>query len=142
MLVIEDNLVNQQVIKLMLDQMGVSVVLASDGQQGLDVILQGITIDLILTDLHMPVMDGFDATRHIRQFEAKAHQARCPIIALTADAFSEVRTLCFNAGMDDVLTKPVVFETLRSMFVKWMPPAVGHQHSAEPVSLPSLNFQQ
>ena len=122
-LVIEDNPVNQRVIVLVLGKMGLNVVCAGDGQQGLDLIMAGEPVDLILMDLQMPVLDGYDATAQIRQREAKTGRARCPIIALTANAYEEDRQRCLAVGMDGVLTKPIVFPALRALLARWLPEA-------------------
>ena len=121
--VVEDNLVNCMVIESLLGKLGVSVELLNDGQQAVDAITQGQQQpDLILMDLHMPVMDGYNATRCIREWEAQTQQPRLPILALTADAFEEDRQRCMAVGMDDFLTKPVSLEALRSALGKWLRP--------------------
>ncbi|MEI6415081.1 MAG: PAS domain S-box protein, partial [Pseudomonadota bacterium] len=121
-LVVEDNRINCRVIEAMLKQFGVTAVLARDGQQALDALLGGDPADLILMDLHMPVMDGYTATGKIRQWEAENNQPRHPIIALTADAFEEDRQRCLAAGMDDFLTKPIVMDVLKAMLNRWLRP--------------------
>lgn len=101
--------------------------LVGDGQKAVDAITQqaiGMQApDLVLMDVHMPVMDGYTATERIRQWEA-SHAAqgrhRIPIIALTADAFEEDRQRCFAAGMDDFLTKPLAIEILKSVLATWL----------------------
>jgi len=93
----------------------------TDGQQGVDAITAGDNPDLILMDIQMPVMDGYAATTHIRQWEASSGRARIPIIALTADAFEEDRQHCFAVGMDDFLTKPIALDALRAALNKWLP---------------------
>ena len=74
--------------------------------------------DLVLMDIQMPVMDGFDATRLIRQREATEGHSRLPIIALTADAFEDDRQHCLDAGMDDFLAKPVELKALCSVLMQ------------------------
>ena len=120
-LVVEDNPTSQKVIESLLSTLGVSTLLKVDGQQGLEVITHGAPIDLILMDLQMPVLDGYAATQAIRQWEAAQGRARCPIIALTADAFEEDRQRCLASGMDDFLTKPVALDTLASVLGHWLP---------------------
>ena len=129
-LVIEDNLINQQVMEAMLGQMGIEVALAGDGQQGLECIMAGDLVDLIVTDLQMPVLDGYDATQRIRQWEEKVQKKRVPIIALSADAFEGVRARCLAAGMDAVLSKPVLQGDLWAALAKWLPQASAYPHSA------------
>lgn len=77
--------------------------------------------DLVLMDLQMPVLDGYGATRYIRQWEADTGQPRVPIIALTADAFEEDRRRCLAVGMDDFLTKPIALEALKAAMTQWLP---------------------
>lgn len=129
-LVAEDNLVNCMVIKSLLARLGLTVTLVHDGQQAFEAISQNASDadhdlpkppDLILMDLHMPVMDGYSATEKIRQWEVTHQCPRVPIIALTADAFEEDRQHCLAVGMDDFLTKPINFETLRSALAKRLP---------------------
>ncbi len=123
-LVVEDNSVNQKVLSVLLSKMGVKVVLANDGQQGLDAVLRGESVDLILMDLQMPIMDGYVATQKIRQWEASNGRPRLPIIALTASAFLEDRMRCMAVGMDNFVFKPIQFETLVAVLNKWLPAAV------------------
>jgi len=120
-LVVEDNMVNGMVIEALLAQLGLNLRLVTDGQQGVDAITAGDNPDLILMDIQMPVMDGYAATTHIRQWEASSGRARIPIIALTADAFEEDRQHCFAVGMDDFLTKPIALDALRAALNKWLP---------------------
>jgi len=120
-LVVEDNVVNRMVIESFLTQLGLSAMPAYDGQQALDTITRGDCPDLILMDLHMPVMDGYSATEQIRLWELNNHRPRFPIIALTADAYEEDRQHCLAVGMDDFLTKPIAFDALKSALYKWLP---------------------
>lgn len=120
-LVVEDNAVNCLVIESLLASIGVKVTLANDGQQAVDAICNGDRPDLILMDLHMPVMDGYLATQLIRQWEQDNSAEPLPIIALTADAFAEDRQHCMDVGMDDFLTKPIEMEALKKALAKWMP---------------------
>ena len=78
--------------------------------------------DGILMDVRMPGMDGLDATRQIREHEARLGMPRCPIIAVTANAFAEDRHACLEAGMDDVLSKPVLIPALEQVLRRWLPP--------------------
>lgn len=117
-LVVEDNKTNRYVIVRMLEKFGLTVSFAENGQQAIDRIFAGEPPDLVLMDIQMPVMDGFDATRVIRQREAAEGRSRLPIIALTADAFEDDRQHCLDAGMDDFLAKPVVLKALRSVLMQ------------------------
>jgi PAS domain S-box-containing protein len=121
-LVVEDNIVNRMVIESMLTKLGVTVTLAFDGQQALDTLTQGDfpDPDLILMDLHMPVMDGYEATERIREWERDNNRPRLAIIALTADAYEEDRQRCLAVGMNDFLTKPIALDALQSALQKWL----------------------
>ena len=121
-LVVEDNLQNQKVALALLKLLGASVSLAQNGQQAL---LMSRSVDLILMDLEMPLLDGYQATQQIRQWELSAKQPRRPIIALTASAFAEDRQRCLQAGMDEVMTKPMELNVLTAALRRWLPGAVS-----------------
>ena len=114
-LVVEDNAVNRKVIESMLTKFGATVTLA------LDTLTKGDRPDLVLMDLNMPVMDGDDATKQIRQWEHDNNRPHLHIIALTADAYEEDRQHCLAVGMDDFLTKPIMLDALQSALCKWLP---------------------
>ncbi len=103
-LVVEDNPVNQKVVKLLLERRGASVQLAENGRKGVEM-YRGFQPDLILMDCRMPEMDGFEATEQIRLSENGSNR-RTPIIGLTACALEGDRERCFSSGMDEYLTKP------------------------------------
>lgn len=104
-LLAEDGLVNQKLATALLRQRGHHVVLASNGKEAIDAINQR-NFDVVLMDIQMPEMDGFEATRLIRQRETKS-RTYTPIIAVTAAALAEDRDRCFACGMDAYLTKPI-----------------------------------
>ncbi|MCA9734349.1 MAG: response regulator [Deferribacteres bacterium] len=114
-LVVEDNLVNQRVVKKMLELIGCQVDLASDGREALT-ILEDTVYDVVFMDCHMPNMDGFEATAAIRH---RNENASLPIIALTANALTGDREKCIHAGMNDFITKPIDEDELRSVLAKW-----------------------
>jgi signal transduction histidine kinase/DNA-binding NarL/FixJ family response regulator len=120
-LIAEDNIINQAVLKHMLQAMGVSWVLAQNGQEALDICVHATNIDLVLMDMQMPVMGGVDAVKNIRQWERDHGRPRWPVVACTANAFDDDRKACFEAGMDDVLVKPVERLQLINMLKKWLP---------------------
>jgi PAS domain S-box-containing protein len=120
-LVVEDNPANRLVIESMLDLLGVTFKSVTDGQQAVDAIMQGARPNVVLMDLHMPVMGGYAATERIRQFETENNRPRVPIIALTADAFEAVHQRCLAVGMDEFLTKPIRTSLLHSTLSKWLP---------------------
>ncbi|MGZ9014763.1 MAG: response regulator, partial [Burkholderiales bacterium] len=90
--------------------------------------------DLVLMDCHMPHMDGFEATRKIREIEKHSNLKRVPIIALTANAMQQDREECLNAGMDDHLSKPYSRMQMRTMLERWLP---EHDASEAPAAPPS-----
>ena len=104
-LLAEDHPVNQKVASRMLERMGHTVVIAPDGRQAIAA-LEADDFDVVLMDVQMPEMDGFEAVRAIRQREAVEGQ-HIPVIALTAHAMQGDRERCLNAGFDDYLTKPI-----------------------------------
>jgi len=103
-LLVEDNAINQKVMFRFLDKWNINVVLAEDGQKAIEEVKNN-SINLILMDLQMPVMDGYQATRQIRELADK-QKSDIPIIALTAAALKEVKEKVFASGMNDYLTKP------------------------------------
>ena len=117
-LIIEDNLINQKVAMHMLEQLGHTADVADNGEEGLAMYRSG-NYALILMDCHMPVMDGFETTRHIRADEKESGQ-HIPIIALTANAMLEERPRCIAVGMDDYLSKPVTKPILKSMLMQFL----------------------
>ncbi|AGX88070.1 PAS domain S-box protein [Candidatus Symbiobacter mobilis] len=119
-LVAEDNPVNRMVIQSLLATLGIHVAHAHDGQQALDAITQGARPDVILMDLHMPNMDGYQATKQIRQWEQDNDLPNTPIIAVTADAYEETYRRCIAIGMDDFLPKPIILNDLQSTLQKWL----------------------
>jgi CheY-like chemotaxis protein len=131
-LLVEDNLINQQVAHGILQMQGYHVTLANNGREALVAHEQG-SFDLILMDCHMPEMDGFEATKEIRERE-RATGKRVPIIALTANAMAHDREECMNAGMDEHLSKPFSMATLRGMLDRWIPDEKASQAEAEAVS--------
>ncbi len=117
-LVAEDNRINQVVISSLLKKMDLKVDLAENGKEALEMI-SSLPYDLVLMDCHMPKMDGFLATRRIRDLPPPLSQT--PIVAVTASALSEDRERALNARMDDFLTKPVKAGELRAILTKWLP---------------------
>lgn len=105
-LVAEDNLVNQKLIVALLEKAGHKVTLTNNGREACQAI-RNKRFDLVLMDVQMPEMDGFEATYEIRRFQSEANQTPAPIIALTAHASSGDRKRCLAAGMDDYLSKPI-----------------------------------
>jgi len=118
-LLAEDNEVNERVAVRLLETLGCSVFVTRDGRGAVKHATDGF--DLILMDCHMPLMDGYEATRQIRQDEA-TNGGRITIIALTASALEEDRLRCLEAGMDDHLTKPLTRKSLAGALLKYALP--------------------
>jgi two-component system cell cycle sensor histidine kinase/response regulator CckA len=136
-LVVEDNIVNQKVAAKMLEREGYRVDVAANGQEAVEAVAQ-IPYALVFMDCQMPEMDGYDATRAIREHEAsliKRGAPRVPIIAMTANAMQGDRERCLEAGMDDYVAKPVRREDLAALLVRWQPHRSGS--SAERPAAPS-----
>lgn len=119
-LVVEDNVVNQKVAKGLLAKLGYSCDSVANGQEALK-ILEEIHYDLVLMDCQMPIMDGYEATRQIRNQASRVRNHEIPIIAMTANAMLGDREKVLEAGMNDFLTKPVVLSKLDQTIAKWMP---------------------
>lgn len=119
-LIAEDNPVNQELISEMMNLMGVNFDLVDNGQEAFDAFSKD-QFDVLLMDCQMPVMDGFDATRTIREFEKTRNVSkRIPIIALTANALEGDRERCLECGMDEYLSKPVSAHDLHEMLSLWL----------------------
>ncbi|ABD01500.1 sensory box histidine kinase/response regulator [Synechococcus sp. JA-2-3B'a(2-13)] len=116
-LLAEDNPVNQKVALRQLESLGYKADVVANGQEVLD-LLQKVSYDLILMDCQMPVMDGYEATRRLRQQERRSGH-RTVVIAITANAMQEDRERCLQAGMDDYLSKPVLKEDLQRLLNHW-----------------------
>ncbi|MGR5297512.1 ATP-binding protein [Vibrio mediterranei] len=120
-LVVEDNKVNQQIVSLNLKKLSIDFVIANNGQEAVEVYQRDYSsIGLILMDCMMPVLDGFEATKAIREFEAENDLKQTHIIALTASVLDDDIQKCYQSGMDDYLPKPfkreVLMEKLDSKF--------------------------
>ena len=124
-LVVEDNATNQLVARTILQKLGHHVDVAANGAEALD-LLQLIPFNLVLMDCQMPVMDGLEATRRIRNGEAGETRRQIPIIAMTAHAFEEDKQRCLASGMDDYLSKPVLTADLARCVITWCGTAQPH----------------
>ena len=132
-LVAEDNETNQKVILQQLGLLGYAAEVVNDGRHALERWLSG-EFALLLTDLHMPDMDGYDLCAAIRSKEDK--HRRIPIIALTANALKDEETRCRAAGMDDYLTKPARLRDLKAVLQRWLPATFGRVPEASPSPAP------
>ncbi len=118
-LVAEDYFVNQEVTQDILELMGVQVEIAENGKEAVEKHREN-SYDLILMDIQMPELDGFEATRQIRKLEGESKHTT--IIALTANALAGDREKCLQAGMDDYLSKPIEAKKLEEILCKYLPP--------------------
>jgi len=118
-LLVEDNDVNRQVAQRLLTLSGVSFSLAENGKEAVDA-LAARSFDAVLMDCQMPIMDGYTATRVLRQREAETGGTRVPIIAMTANAMAGDREKCLGVGMDDYLSKPLNRALLEQTLRKWL----------------------
>lgn len=117
-MIAEDNCVNQRTVEAMLLELGFQSDIRATGKAAVEACLGG-NYQAVLMDGFMPEMDGFDAAREIRRRE---RGRRTPIIALTACAREKDRGLCFDAGMDDFLVKPVKLAMLATTLERWISP--------------------
>jgi signal transduction histidine kinase/CheY-like chemotaxis protein len=118
-LVVEDNAVNLMITEEFVRQLGHEPIGATDGAQAI-VACERQAPHLVLMDLQMPVMDGFETTRRLRTLQAQGRLPRFPIVALSAHAGDQDRRQGTVAGMDDYLTKPILVDALRSALVRWL----------------------
>ena len=118
-LLVEDNPVNQKVALMLLQRRGYRVQLAEDGRAALEAFAHA-RFSAILMDMQMPVMDGIEATREIRNMEVLRQVARTPIIAMTANAMEGDRERCLEAGMDDYIAKPIRADQLYEQLQRWV----------------------
>ena len=117
-LLVDDNRVNQRLSVLIFSQLGLTCDVASNGKDAFELV-QVIEYDLIFMDIHMPVMDGMEATKLIRAFERNSETLhRATIIALTGSEFNENKDLCLEVGMDDFIEKPIRVESLHKYISK------------------------
>ncbi|MEM1433124.1 MAG: ATP-binding protein [Pseudomonadota bacterium] len=121
-LVVEDNPINQKVASRLLERLGCDVTLAANGAEAVD-LWRRDTFDLIFMDCQMPVMDGFAATRLIRELEQSNARTTTPIVAMTANVLEADRQACLSAGMNDHAPKPIVRTLLAEKLHRWLPAA-------------------
>ncbi len=117
-LLVEDNYFNQALAQIILQKLGYSIIVASSGEQALQS-LQQQTVSLVLMDIEMPGIDGYDTTKQLRQL---AGYARVPVIAMTAHSCDTTLQRCIDAGMNDLVVKPIDASGLAAMLDKWLQP--------------------
>ncbi|MGB8191727.1 MAG: PAS domain-containing protein [Chitinophagaceae bacterium] len=143
-LIVEDNEVNQKVVAYNLEPVGVITTIANNGREAVDIIESGQEFDLIIMDLQMPVMNGFQATAYIRQ---KLHKST-PIIAMTASALRNEQVKCFELGMNEYVTKPFAASELFRLLEKHLNGGNGHSEkqtipsSKEPYNLDNISIKK
>ena len=120
-LVVEDDAFNQKIINLVLHRFGAYVVLANNGLEALSTLEQE-RFDIVLMDLHMPVMNGYDATLAIRK---QARYAKLPVITLSASVTEDERRRCLATGMNDFIAKPINKIELLATLERWLKPLPG-----------------
>jgi PAS domain S-box-containing protein len=139
-LIVEDNRINARLARLLLENLGCKSVLAINGKEAVEAFKKQ-TFDAVLMDCQMPVMDGFSATRKIREWEAQnskeTGRRRCTIIAMTANALPEERERSLASGMDEHLSKPFDVATLESLLRKVA--STGNDGSSPGVKTPTLS---
>lgn len=118
-LLVEDNPINQALAQRLLERNGLQVTLADNGREAVEAAASR-SFDLVLMDVQMPEMDGYEATRRIRAGTG-TDRPRVPIVALTANAMKQDREQCLAAGMDDFLAKPFSAQQLRAVLRRWLP---------------------
>ncbi len=138
-LIAEDDAINQVVLLRQLALFGLKADIANNGREALERWQQG-DYAFLLTDLHMPEMDGYELTAAIRKAEAASGQKRIPIVAITANALKGEAMHCHDVGMDDYVTKPVQLAKLKALLGKWLTADKGHQ-PVEPTVALSRNIE-
>ena len=147
MLAAEDQAINRWLMTRQFDRFGVLLTLAEDGHQALAALARA-TFDLLVTDCHMPGMDGMELTLRIRAAERRDGTPRMPILGLTADITTETRARCLAAGMDDVTSKPINLNRLGQVLRQIMARPGSHDGAstapddAPPDPPPDLLFDQ
>lgn len=118
-LIVEDNPINQKIALSSVNKLGYKTAAACNGEEALEYLRGGSPVDVILMDVQMPVLDGYDATRKLRTEKLYEHLKDLPVIALTASAIKGDQEKCQEAGMDDYLSKPYPLRMLKEKLSKW-----------------------
>ena len=135
-LLVEDNPINQQIARVQLTHAGLQVTVAANGREAVELVMQAATpFDLVLMDIQMPEMDGYEATRRIR---LHCSSEELPILAMTAYALAEERHKCLDVGMNDHLAKPIDVAQLHAKLCRWVKPRPGAPELLEVKSEPAV----
>ena len=118
-LLVEDNLINQEVAKDLLSDLGFVVEIANNGQEALDHLSKEQSYQMILMDCQMPILDGYETTKAIRSGKVGSRYQSIPIIAMTANAMNGDREKCLASGMDDYITKPLDHSVVQAVLSEW-----------------------
>lgn len=118
-LVVDDYNINQELTMELMEMMGCTVDVASDGPEAITKYSKN-QYDVIMMDVQMPDMDGYETTKRIREYEQNNNKSRTPIIAITANAMPGDKEKCLNAGMDDYISKPLRGATLQEKLIKYL----------------------
>jgi PAS domain S-box-containing protein len=145
-LAVDDHPINRDLLARQIRLLGVRAETAENGQVALSMWREG-RFALVITDCHMPEMDGYEFSRNVRRTEAEESRSRTPIVAWTANALAEEAGRCDAAGMDDLLVKPANLAQLRTTLAKWLsiaevdeePPAVSPVEEGAPIDYAVLN---
>ena len=140
LLLVEDNAVNQKVALAILGKLGYLVDVAENGAVAIER-LATASYDLVLMDCQMPVMDGYEATRMIRDPVSPVCNHAIPIVAMTANAMAGDRQICLAAGMNDHLPKPIDPRALAQMLLKWLPPVASREAADTSIPIESALVQ-
>lgn len=135
-LVVEDNVYNQDLFKRQLALLGYQCIIADNGKVALQLLKQ-YHFSLIISDCHMPVMNGYEFAKQRREHERERNLEHIPIIAATANALDGEKDICFNAGMDDYIAKPIILQKLNKKLKKWFSSDIP-TNSQEAENAPSL----
>jgi two-component system sensor histidine kinase/response regulator len=119
-LIVEDNATNQFVAQCILEEFGIKADITADGKEAITA-LETMQYDLVFMDCQMPVLDGYNTTRHIRDIHSKVLDSAIPIIAMTANAMQGDRGKCIDAGMNDFISKPIESNKVLQVLRYWLP---------------------
>jgi len=136
-LLVEDNLQNQEIATEFLNKANINIVIANNGKEAVDILNENEEFDAVLMDCQMPIMDGYEATKHIREIEKFAN---LPIIAMTANAMQGDKEKCISVGMNDYISKPLDFNKFYETLGKWVKLKNPIQKVAEKIEVEDINI--